>query len=108
MSVDKLSEQLVAAVREVLAASTPPPVAAEDEGDMSVAEYVELGGLVPPSLLSRVCGCSQSYLRSLRGGRRPIPPDVASKLRRLHAYAESLAAERPERNGPGRPRKPLA
>lgn len=106
--MENLSEQLVAAVREVLAASAPPPPAAEDEGDMSVAEYVALGDLIPPALLSRVCGVSQGYLRALRSGRRPIPADVASKLRRLHAYAESLAAERPERNGPGRPRKPLA
>lgn len=68
--------------------------AEEDWGrPMDYDEFDDLCIHIPTSLISHVTGISKAHVRNFYLRRCPIPPDVASKMRRLCACIESLASE---------------
>lgn len=71
---------------------------------MDYDEFDDLCVRIPSSLISYVTGISMAHVRNLFSRRSLIPQDVASKMRRLSACIESLAAE-PHKSLRGRPRK---
>ena len=71
---------------------------------MDYEEFDDLCCRIPSSLISYVTGISMAHVRNLFSRRSLIPQDVASKMRRLSACIDSLAAE-PHKSLRGRPRK---
>ena len=102
-----VGEAIEAFVEEVTPRPKPPPDTEEELcRPMSHDELEDLCVHIPTAVIGYIAGMSLDGVRNYFKRRVSVPPDVASKVRRLHRLLEELAAEKHvHRRGGARPRK---
>ena len=101
-----VGEAIEAFVEEVTPKPKPPPDTEDLDRPMSHDELEDLCVHIPTAVIGYIAGMSLDGVRNYFKRRVSVPPDVASKVRRLHRLLEELAAEKHvHRRGGARPRK---